>query len=350
MGMVFNTPQQVSSPQNTELEDYPPVKNSLRVKLSDGRYLAYAERGVPLHKSKYRIIIVHGFGSSKEMNFPVSQELIEELGIYFLLFDRAGYGDSDLNMKRSVESEALDIQQLADKLELGSNFYVIGVSMGSYPTWGCLRYIPHRLAGVALVVPIVNYWWPSLPKSLTKLDFRKKLIYWTLQIASHAPSLLHWWVTKKCLPSNSVVERDPTFFNEHDMEVLKNSKGFPMLTRERLRHKEVFHTLRTDFMACFGKWDFDPLEMVDPFPEEDERKVHIWQGNEDKVVPVDLQRCISQKLPWIRYHEIPQGGHLIVHYDGVCDTIVKALLIGEEPHAHAEDIPDLAVNGLLTVP
>lgn len=72
------------------------------------------------------------------------QELIKELGIYFLLFDRAGYGDSDPNMKRSVKSEALDIQELADKLELGSKFYVIGVSMGSYPTWSCLKYIPRR--------------------------------------------------------------------------------------------------------------------------------------------------------------------------------------------------------------
>ncbi|OWM69003.1 hypothetical protein CDL15_Pgr025190 [Punica granatum] len=335
--MVFNTPQQISSPQSTELEDYPPMKNSSRIKLRDGRYLAYAERGVPRHESKYQIVIVHGFGSSKEMNFPVSQELIEELGIYFLLFDRAGYGDSDLNMKRSVKSEALDIEELVDKLELGSKFYVIGVSMGSYPTWSCLKYIPHRLAGVALVVPIVNYWWPSLPKSLTKLDFRKKLIRWTLRIASHAPGLLRWWVNKKCLPSNSVLERDPTFFNEHDMEVLKHSKGFPMLTRERLRQQEVFDTLRTDFMVCFGKWDFDPMEMGDPFPESPESSVHIWQGHEDKVVPVELQQCISEKLPWIQYHEIPEGGHLIVHYDGVCDSIVKALLLGEEPLTDTQD-------------
>lgn len=74
MGMVFHTPPpQIPGPENTELEDYPPMKNSSRIKLRDGRYLAYAERGVPRHESKYRIIIVHGFGSSKEMNFPVSQ-------------------------------------------------------------------------------------------------------------------------------------------------------------------------------------------------------------------------------------------------------------------------------------
>lgn len=109
------------------------------------------------------------------------------------------------------------------------------------------------------------------------------------------------------------------------------------ICQERLRQQEVFNTLRTDFMVCFGKWDFDPLVMVDPFPEDTESSVHIWQGNEDKVVPVELQRCISEKLPWIRYHEIPEGGHLIVHYDGVCDMIVKALLMGEEPLTDTRD-------------
>lgn len=72
------------------------------------------------------------------------QELIDELGIYFLLYDRAGYGESDPNPKRSVKSEALDIEELADQLELGLKFYVIGVSMGSYPTWSCIKHIPHR--------------------------------------------------------------------------------------------------------------------------------------------------------------------------------------------------------------
>lgn len=80
------------------------------------------------------------------MNLTVGsfQELIEELGIYFLLFDRAGYGESDPNPKRTVKSEALDIEELADQLQIGSKFYVIGVSMGSYPIWSCLKYIPHR--------------------------------------------------------------------------------------------------------------------------------------------------------------------------------------------------------------
>lgn len=69
---------------------------------------------------------------------------MEELGIYFLSFDRAGYGESDPNPKRSVRSEAMDIEELADQLDIGPKFYVLGVSMGGYTIWGCLRYIPHR--------------------------------------------------------------------------------------------------------------------------------------------------------------------------------------------------------------
>lgn len=71
---------------------------------------------------------------------------MEGLGVYVLTFDRAGYGESDPNPERSVKSEAFDIQELADQMQLGSKFYVIGVSIGTYSIWACLKYIPHRQA------------------------------------------------------------------------------------------------------------------------------------------------------------------------------------------------------------
>ncbi|KAJ6765627.1 HYDROLASE ALPHA/BETA FOLD FAMILY PROTEIN EXPRESSED-RELATED [Salix purpurea] len=121
----------------------PPI-TSPRVKLSDGRHLAYREMGVPKEEAKNKIIVIHGFDDSKNLSLPVSQETIEELSIYFLFFDRAGYGESDPYPSRSVKSEAYDIQELADQLQIGSKFYVIGMSMGAYPVYGCLKYIPHR--------------------------------------------------------------------------------------------------------------------------------------------------------------------------------------------------------------
>ncbi|KAJ0493060.1 putative alpha/Beta hydrolase [Helianthus annuus] len=70
------------------------------------------------------------------------QELFEELKIYMVTFDRLGYGESDLDPKKqTVKSLALDMEDLADKLEFGSKFYVIGYSMGQQGAWGSLKYI-----------------------------------------------------------------------------------------------------------------------------------------------------------------------------------------------------------------
>ncbi|XP_050369054.1 uncharacterized protein LOC126787175 [Argentina anserina] len=201
--------------------------------------------------------------------------MIDELGIYFLLYDRAGYGESDPNPNRSVKSEA-HIEELADQLQLGSKFYVIGVSMGSYSTWSCLKYIPPEMA-----------------------------------------------------PFNFCHGKNPVFFNTRDIDALKTAPGFPMHTKDKLRQKGVFDTLHNDFKAAFSHWDFDPMDLSNPF-SQNQSAVHIWQGYEDKVVPFQLQRYISLKLPWIQYHEVPDGGHLIIHYAGLCETILRALLLGEE--------------------
>lgn len=77
--MVSNTAQTAAVS-----EDLPPA--SPRIRLADGRYLAYRESGVPKNKANYKIIIVHGFGSSKEMSFLAPQvSLFSQPSSYFAL-------------------------------------------------------------------------------------------------------------------------------------------------------------------------------------------------------------------------------------------------------------------------
>ena len=84
-------------------------------------------------------------------------------------------------------------------------------------------------------------------------------------------------------------------------------------------------------MAAFGKWVFGPLELSDPFSiNEIGSGLHIWHSRLDKIVPVELQRFVSGKLPWIRYHEVPDKGHLIIYDDAVCEAIIRSLLLGED--------------------
>lgn len=100
---------------------------------------------------------------------------------------------------------------------------------------------------------------------------------------------------------------------------------FILCFQDKIKQRGIFVSLRRDFLVGFGNWEFDPMHISNPFPPN-ESSVHIWQGHEDKVVPIQLQRHVSAKLPWIQYHEVPDVGHLIVHDSKLCEAILRALL------------------------
>ncbi|XP_010515156.1 PREDICTED: uncharacterized protein LOC104791055 [Camelina sativa] len=306
---------------------------SPRIKLRDGRHLAYKEFGIPRDEAKFKIIFIHGFDScmhDSPFTHFLSPALVEELKIYTVSFDRPGYGESDPNLNGSPRSIALDIEELADGLGLGPKFYLFGLSMGGELTWACLNYIPHRLAGAVLVAPAINYWWRNLPGDVTSEAF--SLMYpadqWALRVAHYAPWLTYWWNTQKWFSFSNVIAGNPIIFSRQDMEIL-SKLGFVNPNRAYTRQQGDYVSLHRDLNVGFSSWGFSPLDLQDPFPNKN-GSVHVWQGDEDKFVPVKLQRCIVSKLPWIRYHEISGSGHLLLFVEGMTDKIIKSLLIGEE--------------------
>ncbi|GAB2242448.1 hypothetical protein Droror1_Dr00019223 [Drosera rotundifolia] len=309
----------------------PPV-TSPRIKLSSGRYLAYKEHGVPKESAKYRAIMVHGFDSSKDFYLPLSQEFMENLGLYIVTYDRPGYGESDPNPKRTVKGETMDLEEFADKLQLGSKFYLVGLSMGNCLTWGFLNYIPHRLAGVALVVPLLNFWWPSFPPKLAAQGLKAfpKADQQMIWIAHHVPGLLFLWLTQKLFPSSEILKRNPILFSRRDHETIKTMIRAPNPNEHKVVQQGEHESLYRDLMMGFGTWEFDPMQLKNPYPDSP-GKVQLWQGYEDRLVVFQLQRFIARKLPWIKYYEVPDGGHLFVHEDVFCEAIFKSLLLGKEP-------------------
>ncbi|CAL5322175.1 unnamed protein product [Camellia sinensis] len=219
----------------------PPI-TAPRIKLRDGRHLAYQENGVSKEMAKYKLVFIHGFGSGRYDATILTPEIAEELGVYLVTFDKPGYGESDPDPKRTMKSMAFDIEELADQLGLGSKFYVIGYSMGGQAVWSCLKYIPHRT---------------------------------------------------------------------------------------NVKQQGEFESIHRDMMVGFGSWEFDPMDLQKPFLDN-EGSVHLWQGDDDGLVPVTLQRYIAGRLSWIQYHEVPGGGHLFLYADGVREAIFKTLLLGEK--------------------
>ncbi|KAL6574989.1 hypothetical protein OROMI_012274 [Orobanche minor] len=317
-------------PKTCGSTDGPPVTAS-RVQLKDRRYLAYKEYGVPKDIAKHKIVSVHGFGTCRHdvsaLTANLSPDIIESKAIYIVSFDRPGYGESDPHPTRTVKSFALDIDELADQLGLGSKFYVVGLSMGGQLVWSCLKYIPHRLAGTAMVAPVINYWWPAFPSNLsrTAYDLQPKQDQWALRVAHYVPWLTYWWNTQKLFPASSVITHNPTIFSNQDKEL------FPRIYSIRKQYQAVptqqgeFESLHRDMMIGFGTWEFDPMDLENPFPEG-KGSVHLWQGDDDHLVPVTLQRYIADRLPWIRYHELSGAGHMLLFADGKADSVIQALI------------------------
>ncbi|KAI9122371.1 hypothetical protein K1719_007060 [Acacia pycnantha] len=307
--------------------DGPPI-TAPRIKLRDGRHLAYKEHGVPKDEAKHKIIYVHGFDNCRHdavVANTLSPEITESLGVYIVSFDRPGYGESDPDPNRTVKSLVVDIEELADQLQLGARFYVIGFSMGGQVIWSCLKYIPHRLAGAALLAPVINYWWPGLPANLTKEVYSQKTLQdqWALRASHYFPWLTYLW-----FHASSTSARSPDKLSRQDRELISKMADRTNYVAQ-VRQQGEHESLHRDIIIGMGKWEFSPTDLENPFPNN-EGSVHLWQGDEDVPVPVKLQRYIAQKLPWIQYHEIPGAGHLFPLADGMSDAIVKSLISGKE--------------------
>lgn len=97
----------------------------------------------------------------------------------------------------------------------------------------------------------------------------------------------------------------------------------------QIRQQGEFESLHLDMIIGFGKWEFGPTDIENPFPIG-EGSVHLWHGAQDSLVHVEPIRYIMSKLPWIHYHELPEAGHMFLLADGVGDTIIKSLLQNEK--------------------
>ena len=97
--------------------------------------------------------------------------------------------------------------------------------------------------------------------------------------------------------------------------------------QEKVRQQGVHESLHRDILAGYAKWEFDIMDISNPFPDN-EGSVHLWQGYEDRIIPLQINRYIAEKLPWIHYHEVPDAGHLMLFKTELCEAILRALLLG----------------------
>ncbi|CAN1747752.1 hypothetical protein LINPERHAP1_LOCUS3182 [Linum perenne] len=266
----------------------PPITGP-RIKLRDGRHLAYKEFGLPKQVAKFKLVFIHGFFSCRhDPVITFHPEVYQQLGVHIVSFDRPGYGESDPDPNRSPRSLAMDVEELADQLGLGDRFYVVGFSMG-------------------------EAYYLQLPQD-----------QWTLRVAHYAP-WTYWWNTQKWFPASGVAAGHPEVFSTQDLEILSKEELPDEVNKAYIIQQGEYEALHRDMMVGFGSWEFDPMEIENQF-SNNEGSVQVWQGDEDRMVPVMLQRYIGEKLPWVKYHELAGVGHMFPLIPNVTQAILTALL------------------------
>ena len=102
-----------------------------------------------------------------------------------------------------------------------------------------------RLAGVAILAPVGNFWWSGFPPDVVKEAWRVQFpqdqrAVW---VAHHLPWLTHWWNTQKLFRGSSVKDGDPAILSKEDRLLVHKfmERTYQARTRRRPLRSSDWH-------------------------------------------------------------------------------------------------------------
>ncbi|KAG6415097.1 hypothetical protein SASPL_122499 [Salvia splendens] len=327
--------------------------------LPDGRRLAYQEQGVPADRARHSMIVPHSFLSSRLAGVPrVKGALLEEFGIRLVTYDLPGFGESDPDPKRNLESSAMDILHLAYAVNVTEKLWVLGYSDGSKHAWAALNYIPDRIAGAIILAPMVNPYDPRLSKA----EIRRIWGKWTLKrrlmytLARKFPRLLPYFYRRSFLSGNHG-ELDTLLsvsLGKRDRAVVEDR------TFRDVWHRNIEESVRQGNVRPFveeailqvSNWGFSigdlngrnkykgggVLDWIKSLFNPAEKRlsgffgpIHIWHGDEDTIVPPSMSDFVQRDLPDAILHKLPYEGHFSYFY--MCDECHRQIFTTVFGHA-----------------
>ncbi|KAM1050833.1 hypothetical protein ACFX2I_032405 [Malus domestica] len=324
-----------------KVQIHPP--SASHVLLPDGRRLAYQEQGVPAKSTRFLLIAPHSFLSSRLAGIPgIRISLLEEFGIRLVTYDLPGFGESDPHPSRNLNSSASDMLYLANAIGVDEKFWVLGHSSGAMHAWASLRYIPDRVAGAAMVAPIINPYEPGM----TKEEMKKTWEPWVLRrrvmffLARRFPTFLSSfyrrsflsgkhdridkWLSLSLGKKDEVLIEDPKIeeYLQRDIEEsIRQGSMKPFIEEAVLQVSRWGFSLadlqarkqcqRRGFLAWLSNSEAEC--MLTGFLGQ----IHIWQGMDDMVIPQSVTDYIARVLPGSYVHKLPNEGHFSYLY--FCD-------------------------------
>jgi pimeloyl-ACP methyl ester carboxylesterase len=255
-----------------------------RIRLSDGRILAYREWG---RRSDPAIFLLHGTPLSR-LYVPTD----EPEGVHLVTVDRPGFGGSDVQPARTVAMHAKDVLARADALEV-ERFAVLGWSGGGPYAAACVAVMPSRLisAGIAHSRSFAAYHdLYERPDPESKLEEDDLRVFEAIRTGSeHAfeVALSEPGTQGLAQSPESAVEQDDT--PEVDRWIFADEKrrsAFLAALREAFRQGPA--GLAWEWVAQLSPWGFR-LEDIS-------LDLHIWHGAHDRRVSLPELQAAADRL------------------------------------------------------
>ena len=279
-------------------ETLPEPIEERRVRTAAGRTLAVARWG----RAGGAPVVAH-HGTPMCRLDPPGPELLEDLDVDLVTFDRPGYGRSSALAGRTVAAAAADAEAVADAVGF-ERFATHGISGGGPHALACAALLEGRVTRTACVVGIGPYDAPGLDfrAGLTPLNVAEFDVY--LQGRAAMEAYVDEFVTLTRANGAAVMEAWDAELPEPD----RRAYGTPQA--QALSERAL-----TEALALSGDgWVDDGLAFVAPWGfalEEIRTPVAIWAGALDRLVPLGHALYMAARIPGAELHVVPDRGHAL---------------------------------------
>jgi pimeloyl-ACP methyl ester carboxylesterase len=287
---------------------------SRMIELTDGRVLEVLsdgpDDGMPL--------VFQNGTPTAAMLFAPMVEIAAVRGLRTVTYSRPGYAGSTASPGRSVADAAVDVTAVMDAIG-AKRFVTIGWSGGGPHALACAALLADRCAAAVSLSGVAPYpaagldWLAGMgPENVEEFT-----------LALQGESVLTPWLEEAAkqlatVEGNDVAAALGGLVSEIDKASLTGDYA-----------EFVAATFRRSVSAGIAGWRDDDLAFAKPWGFELNaiaRPVAVWQGGEDRMVPMAHGEWLAEHIPGADKHLYPDEGHLslgVSALDRVVDNLVE---------------------------
>ena len=280
----------------TDRESTPPA--TATVTTADGRCLDVFDSGnaaLPL------VVHLHGTPGG-HLPGPDLLAAADRVGVRLVTFARAGYAGSTRRPGRTIADVVPDVLAVVDSLGVGA-FAVMGASGGGPHALACGALAADRCRAVATIAGVG-------PFDADGLDFLADMgegneIEFAAALQGEDPLrvlLEPWRLDMVGSGPQGTFDAMASVLSPPDAAVFTGAVAEHLHAGASLALRDGVDGWLDDDLAFTQPWGFDLADVTAP--------VHLWQGEQDLMVPPAHGRWLAERLPRCTPHLLADDGHL----------------------------------------